>query len=851
MRIASCLYRCPFYTYAVHPFFLASIFRKNLMGLTLLLATAAQGLLLPAAYAAPAAVESFSAGQMQQVVNTYCIACHNDVLSTSGLSLQHVDFNDPGNHAEVLEMIVKKLRAHMMPPAGLPRPEFEIYELMTTWLETELDRVWVANPNPGRISPIQRMNRYEYNNTVNELLGLDVDVTSLLPGDPTADGSFDNMASALPFSTAHMERYMSVARQLTRLAVGMPPLSPSVSIYEIPLYMAQDWRQSENVPFGSRGGLGVSHYFPVDGEYVIKVSLERNYQDYLKGMGWPQQLEIRLDGLLLKRFTIGGEAPGIPAPLSFSGTGELGSSDWETYMLVTAEQGLEVRVPVTAGPSVVSVTYVRQLAEPESIPQPAQQGRLYANDEAYMSYQKVHSIEIGGPFGQVSPARNTASREKIFSCHPEQGSPEDACARTILSAMAREAYRRPVTEDDLALLTGFFNDGRERGGSFDAGIQFAIEFLLSDPDFLVRFHQDPQQLGPRQTFALSDLELASRLAFFLWSSGPDETLLNLADAGRLAEPTVLRQQVRRLLEDPRGVETLVDDFAAQWLNLRRLDEVQINTVVFPEYDLALMEAFEQETQLFIAQTLRTDASVMDLLGARYTYLNERLAIHYGVPGVYGSRFRKVTLPDSNQRGGLLAHGALLTVTSYPGRTSPVLRGKWLLDNILGTPPPPPPANVPILPDAEDGKVPASIRERLAQHRIDPICSSCHNVIDPLGFALENFDVIGAWREFDEGGNPVDPNGTYPGGVEFTGYADLREWMLERPERFAHTLTEKLMTYALGRRVEYFDQPAIRQIVRTAAAENYSWSSLILGIVESPPFLMSITADSTEIAGGVQ
>ena len=831
--------------------FKMSALRAVRLSLALFAATVSQGLWSPYANAAAAIAGDFSAVEMQELVNSYCLACHNDVLSTSGLSLQQVDFNNPSKHAEVLEMVVKKLQAHMMPPAGMPRPAFETYEVMTDWLETELDRAWAADPNPGRISPIQRMNRYEYNNAVNDLLGLDVDVTSLLPGDPTADGSFDNMASALPFSTAHMERYMSVARQLTRLAVGMPPQSPSVSTYEIPLYMAQDWRQSEYVPFGSRGGLGVSHYFPVDGEYVIKVSLERNYQDYLKGMGWPQQLEIRLDGVLLKRFTIGGEAPGIPAPLSFSGTGELGSSDWETYMLVTAEAGLEVRVPVTAGPGVVSVTYVRQLVEPENIPQPVQQGRLYANDEAYMAYQKVHSIEVGGPFGAVHPARNTASREKIFSCHPEQGSPEDTCAISILSDMARKAYRRPVTADDLTLLTAFFNDGRERGGSFDAGIQFAIEFMLSDPDFLVRFHQDPQELGPRQIFALNANELASRLAFFLWSSGPDDTLLNLADAGRLTEPSILREQVKRMLEDPRSVETLVDDFAAQWLNLRRLEEVQINTVVFPEYDLALMEAFEQETQLFIAETLRTDASVMDLLGAQYSYLNERLASHYRIPGVYGSRFRKVALPDASQRAGLLAQGALLTVTSYPGRTSPVLRGKWLLDNMLGTPPPPPPANVPILPDAEAGKLPTSIRERLTRHRVDPICSSCHTVIDPLGFALENFDVIGAWREYDEGGNPVDTNGTYPGGVVFAGFGDLREWMLGRPERFAHTLTEKLMTYALGRRVEYYDQPAIRQIVRTAAEQNYSWSSLIIGIVESPPFLMSITADSAEIAAGVQ
>ena len=784
------------------------------------------------------AQELFGADDMRQMVNTYCLACHNDALATSGLSLQQVDFANPGPHAETLEAVVKKLSARMMPPSGMPHPNFETYEIVTEWLENELDKAWAANPDPGRIAPIHRMNRYEYNNTINNLLGLDVNVMDLLPGDPTADGSFDNIATSLPFTTAHMERYMSVARQVTRLATGLAPLNPSVSTHEIPVYMSQDWRQTEDMPFGSRGGISVSHNFPVDGEYQFKVDLETNYQDYVKGLGWAQLLEVRLDGRLLERFTVGGEAPGIPTPLSFSGTGEPGSIDWEQYMLYRATEGLEVRAPVQAGPHQVTVSYVRQQIEKEGIPQPRQGGRLPANSEAYLDYQKVHAVEIGGPYATAEGIRESPSYNLIFSCYPERLAEETTCAAQILSRVARQAYRRPVTEEDATLLLEFFDRGREQGGSFDHGIQFALEFMLSDPDFLIRSYSDTEQFSDGAIYELNDLELASRLAFFIWSSAPDETLLELAERGRLSDPVVYDQQVRRMLADERGVNTLVEDFAAQWLNLRRLDEVTINTVLFPHYDVSLLEAFGRETELFIRETLRTDSSILDLLSADYTFVNERLARHYGVEGIYGSRFRKVELRDNTQRGGLLAHGALLTVTSYPGRTSPVLRGKWLLDNLLGTPPPSPPGNVPALTEVNTGQIPKGIRERLAQHRSDPVCSSCHTVIDPIGFALENFDVIGAWREFDEVGNPIDPSGNYPGGVEFAGFADLRDWMLERGDRFAHNVTEKLMTYALGRRVEYYDQPVIRQIVREAASENYSWSSILLGVVKSAPFKMS-------------
>jgi len=791
---------------------------------------------------------AFSAAEMRRTVNTYCLACHNDFLQEAELSLQSVDFSRPGEFADELERMVKKLRAHMMPPEGMPRPPFEMYEVMTSWLESELDAAWAADPNPGRVTPLHRMNRYEYNNTINEILGIDVDVMELLPGDPTADGSFDNIAASLPFTTAHMERYMSVARQVTRLAVGLPPAGPTSTTYEIPLYMSQDWRQNDDMPFGSRGGVSAEHYFPVDGDYRVRVQLETNYQDYIKGLGWEQMLEIRLDGRLLERFSVGGDAPGIPAPLSFTGTGESGSVDWEQYMLYGAGEGLEVVAPVTAGPHVVTASYVRQQVDEEGVPQPNQGGRLLANDEVYLDYQKVHAIEIGGPYGSFAADADSPSRAHIFSCYPDSGAEELACASEILTTMARRAYRRPVDSGDTDLLLGFFREGREQGGSFDAGIQFALEYLLSDPEFLVRSYERPAQADG--VHELSDLELASRLSYFLWSSAPDEELLSLAEAGRLSDPDVYAQQARRLLADRRATETLVEDFAAQWLNLRRLDEVVIDTVIFPEYDVSLIEAFGRETEMFIADSLRNDASILDLLGADYTFVNERLARHYGIDGVYGSRFRKAEIPDTGKRGGLLGNGALLAVTSYPGRTSPVLRGKWLLDNLLGTPPAPPPPNVPVLAEA-GGVAPESIRERLAQHSVDPVCSSCHVIIDPLGFALENFDVIGAWRDFDEAGNPVDPNGTYPGGVEFSGFADLRDWMLDRPDQFAHTVTEKLMTYALGRRVEYYDQPVIRRIVREAAEQDYRWSAIVLGIVRSEPFRMSRVSEETPLAAANQ
>lgn len=774
---------------------------------------------------------------VEAVMEEYCVGCHAGPDPVAGLALDVIDWDNPGAHAEALEKVLKKLRFGMMPPAGSHRPPPAVYDSLISWIETDLDRAWVAAPNPGNVRAVHRLNRFEYNNAINDLLGLNVDVVDLLPGDPTADGSFDNMAESLPFSTAHLERYLSVARQVTRLAVGLPPDGPGTTTYKIPLHVVQDWRQSEDLPFGSRGGLSVDHHFPVDGEYVFRVRLRTNWQDYIMGMGWPQEIEIRLDGRLLDRVQLGGDAPGLPAPMSFSGPGAPGSIDWENYMF-TADEHLEVRALVTAGPHSVGVSYVREQVQPEDIPQPEQRGRLLANDEVYMAYQQVESLEIGGPYGGNVVARDTPSRSVIFSCYPSNAGEERPCASEILSRSARRAFRRPVTDTDVEKLLRFYDERRADGDGFDGAIQFALEVLLSDPEFLARIYERPEGVRAGETYRLSDLQIATRLAFFLSSTLPDSTLLAVAERGELSRPGELERQTRRLMADPRSADALTRSFAGQWLNLRRIAEVIVNPDLYPNYDESLLEAFRTETELFIANSIREDASVTVLIDADYTYVNERLAKHYGIEGIYGSRFRRVSLPDRTRRGGLLAHGSILAVTSYPGRTSPVLRGKWLLDNILGSPPPPPPPNIPLLPDVGSGDLPTSMRERLARHRSDPVCSSCHATIDPLGFALENYDVIGGWREVDEGGNPIDSRGTWPAGEEFEGLDGLRDWLLSDPDRFVQTLTEKLATYALGRRVEYFDQPSLRHVVRDAADENYRWSDLIVGIVTSPAFTTS-------------
>jgi mono/diheme cytochrome c family protein len=781
--------------------------------------------------------------------DTYCVTCHNQKLRTAGLALDSLDAAKPNTNAEVWERVIAKLRAGSMPPAGIPRPAAAAYRAVAGSLESEIDRAWAAHPNPGKISAVHRLNRAEYQNAVRDLFALDFDVKPLLPGDETADGSFDNFADVLSISTAHLERYLSVSRQITRLAMGMPPVKPGLDRFEIPLHVIQDERQSEDLPMGSRGGIAIPYNFPVDGEYLIKVSLQRQYQDYIKGMGWPQQLDIRLDGKLLKRFTVGGAAKGRPAASSYAGSGEpnfAGDPEWETYMQITGDAKVEVRVPVTGGPHTVGVTFVRELWEPEGLPQPLQRGRVITDDQVYMDYANVGSVQIGGPYQSAGPPKDSPSRRAILVCQPKATPPEvdknaeTACATRILSRLARLAYRRPVASGDVQTLVGFFETGRHDGGSFDAGIQFALERMLVDPDFLLRVHHENPGSGEGaglSTKPASDLELASRLSFFLWSSIPDDRLLTLAEHGQLSNPATLDKETRRMLADPRAVDALVNNFAAQWLNLRRVQEVVVDPERYPNYDLSLLQAFQRETELFVGSTIKEDRSVVDLLNANYTFVNERLARHYGITGIYGSRFRRVTLPNHEQRGGLLAEGALLATTSYPDRTSPVLRGKWLLNNIfgLGVPPPPPGVDTSAV-ENKPGAPAKSMREKLALHRQSATCNSCHSVIDPLGFALENFDAIGGWRSVDETGRPVDSTGSTVGGAKIEGLAGLRALLLEQPEQFPRTLAEKLMAYALGRRIEYYDRPAVRKIVRDAGAADYRWSALILGIVESPTFL---------------
>ena len=780
------------------------------------------------------------------VFDKYCVNCHNQKVQTAGVNLEMLDAAKLNSNPELVEKVIAKLRGGSMPPPGSPRPEAEVYPRLAGLLEREMDRAWEANPNPGRIGAVQRLNRAEYNNAIRDLLAIDLDVKPLLPGDDTADGSFDNFADSLSISTSHLERYMSVARQVTRLATGLPPVSPMIDTYEVPLHVLQEDRQSEDLPFGSRGGIAVNHDFSVSGEYTIRVHLQRQYQDYIKGMGWPQKLDIRLDGKLVKRFEVGGKAEGRPAAASYAGDGEpnfAGDDSWEKYMQIGGDADLEVRIPVTAGPHIVSASFVRELWEPEGLPQPQQRGRVITNDQVYMGYANVGKLQVGGPYTKAGvQAKDTPSRRAIFICEPRGVSEERSCAGKILSRMARLAYRRPSADADVLTLLEFFDRGRQEGKSFEAGIQFALERMLVDPDFLLRVYREPVRQASAQgtAYPLSNLELASRLSFFLWSSIPDEPLLSLAERGQLNNPQNLEKEVRRMLADPRAVDALVNNFASQWLNLRRVSEVVVDPVVYPHYDLSLLQGFQRETELFLASNIREDRPLPELINADYTFLNERLARQYGIPNVYGTRFRRVTLPNHEQRGGLLSQGALLATTSYPERTSPVLRGKWLVNNILGLSIPPPPPGVDTNIDNKPGAVARNIRERLAEHRNNPTCNSCHASIDPLGFALENFDVIGGWRTVDESGQKVDASAVTMNGKRVDGLPGLRAVLLDDPQQFPRTVTEKMMAYALGRKLEYYDQPAVRNVVRDAGSQNFRWSAIVLGIVRNPNFLTRST-----------
>ena len=778
------------------------------------------------------------ASEYRTLIRRYCVTCHNERLRNGDVALDTMDIEHVGQGAEVWEKVVRKLRTRTMPPPGRPRPDEAAYGAFASWLETALDREAAANPNPGRRPAIHRLNRAEYANAIRDLLTLDIDRGSLLPPDDSGYG-FDNIADVLSVSPTLAERYLAAARKISRLAVGDPELRPTTDTVAVNKYLKQDGRLSEDLPFGSRGGLAVPYYFPVDGEYVVKVYLLRTYNGRIRGLLEPHQLEVRLNGARIARFTIGigaqtdGRAPGEPPETSRQ-------RRERTRALERDLDGREVRFSAKAGPGSLAVSFVGQGSVPEFMlrPQYAVTSYEYAGDGTIPP--GIGSIEIRGPY-EVKGRGDTPSRRRIFVCRPTGGHDEEPCAERILSTLARRAYRRPVTDADVRPLLDLYTATR-RTEDFDGAIEMALRRILVSPDFLFRTERDPVNAASGTLYRISDLELASRLSFFLWSSIPDDELLDVAERGQLTQPAVFEQQVRRMLADPRSTAALVSNFAGQWLHLRNIRLVSPDPYEFPEWDENLRLALERETRLFLESQLREDRGVPELLTADYTFVNQRLAWHYRMPGVYGNHFRRVTLTDE-ARKGLLGKGSVLTVTSYPHRTSPVVRGKWLLENLLGAPPPPPPPDVPELPENDAADVtPLSLRERMEAHRANPVCASCHRVMDPLGFALENFNGIGGWRTTTEAGTPIDASGTLLDGTTFDSPVAFRRALVADPENFVTTVTEKLLTYALGRGTEYYDAPAIRQIVRDAAANNYRWSSLIVGITGSAPFQMRRTEE---------
>jgi len=783
--------------------------------------------------------QTSAAELFQSTLNQYCTVCHNDQLRTGELSLQNLDFSRIGDHAEIPEKVLAQLRTRRMPPVDMPRPDEETYQVMVNWLESGIDQYAAANLNPGRTEAFHRLNRAEYANAVRDLLAIDVDVETLLPADNIDQNGLDNMADVLTVSPALMERYLSAARKTARLAVGESPLGPLTETYEVNILLNQNDRIGDDLPFGSRGGIGIRHYFPVDGQYDLAIRLHRNYVNYIRGMGSPHELEVRLDGELVQTFTIGGLEPDVlQAPASYGGN-QFGDPEWEEYMLF-ADSNLRLRFSALSGAHVVGVSFVRKFTEPEGVLQPPQSVFAAAVNEMRDGDAAVEQVEITGPYEGTGPG-DTPSRRAVFSCQPASNDyvVEETCASEILSSLARKAYRRPIEISDLETLMDFYRAGRGDGEfGFDAGIQLALERLLISPDFLFRVERDPQNIAPGTAYALSDLEIASRLSFFLWSSIPDEELLVAAEEGALHDPLVIERQARRMLADPRS-RALVQNFASQWLYLRNLPSLVPDAVAFPEFDENLREAFRTESELFFESLIRDDRSLLELISADYTFVNERLAKHYGIPGIYGSHFRRVSLDGemARQRGGILGQGSLLTATSYANRTSPVLRGKWVLTNMLGTPPPPPPPDVPDLPETGSDGQPATVRDRMLQHRENPVCRACHAPMDPLGLALENYDAIGRWRTTGEANLPIDATGQLPSGIQFYGLEGLRTLLMERGEEFVGTVTEKLLGYAIGRGPQYYDKATVRGITRAAASDNYSWSTIIVGIVQSAPFLM--------------
>ena len=773
-----------------------------------------------AAEAQPASsARAESAASERAVINRYCVTCHSARLQTGGLSLEGVDVGDVATQAEVWEKVVRKLRAGAMPPQPRPRPDPATHHRLLAYLETALDEAARANPDPGRTETFRRLNRTEYQNVIRDLLALEIDVTALLPRDDAAFG-FDNVNTG-GLSPTLMERYLAAARTVSELSVGSRAPAPGSRVVVVPADRTQE-EHVDGLPFGTRGGTVVDHVFPFDGEYEIQVRLQRNRNENVEGLTEPHEVELTLDGGRLGLFTM---EPSTNMVIQANAT---------YYADAGIDNHLNARLAVTAGPHRVGATFIKKnsaLLETTRQPYDAH----YNMDRHPRQQPAVRTISIAGPFNPTGIGE-TPSRDRIFSCRPADATVEEAesCGTAIIASLARRAYRRPVTFGDIEQLAGFYREGYAEGG-FEAGVETALRALLTSPEFLFRIERDPAGVEAGTAYPVSDLELASRLSFFLWSSLPDDELIEAAADGRLRDADVLRAQVRRMLADPRA-GTLTSNFASQWLHLRNLDAVQPDARAFPDFDDNLRQGFRTETELLFRSVVEEDRSATDLLTADYTFLNERVATHYGVPGIYGDHFRRVGLPPDSPRAGLLGHGSILTVTSYATRTSPVLRGKWILENLLGTPPPPPPPNVPPLGESASSTEVLSMRERMVSHRQNPACAVCHRIMDPAGLSMENFDAIGRWRDA-EGGAAIDASGNLPGGESFEGVAGLRQALLDRPDVFVGTLTEKLLIYALGRGLDHADAPAVRTIVNAASGDDYRLSSLILGIVQSPPFQM--------------
>jgi len=769
------------------------------------------------------------------VIDQYCVSCHNDKLKTGNLSLEQISLDRAGADAETLEKVIRKVRAGLMPPAGAKRPDRATLDAFAGSIENAIDRAAAANPNPGK-TPLHRMNRAEYANAIRDLLSLEVDSATLLPADDSSRG-FDNIADVLGVSPSLLERYVAAAAKISRLAVGERDASPLQVTYTVKGDLSQN-QTLEGQPLGTRGGTTIKHNFPVDGEYQIKLSLLKLSFGQVFGEGAEgEELEVTLNGQRVKLFKLdevamffmreaNGSHPPKPKP----------TDPIEERVKMTPDIRLEFPLKVKAGPQTIGVAFLNKgyAANEDLVKRPVSStydvfiGMQYG----YTTAPHLSRVVITGPY-KATGLGDTPSRRRVFACRPNSAADETPCAKQIISTLARRAYRRSVTDADVEPLLAFYQQEKTKTGNFEAGIEMALRRILADPEFIFRFEPTPAGVAPKTAYRVGDTELASRLSFFLWSSIPDEELLKLAIDGKLHQPAVLEKQARRMLADPRS-RSLVSNFANQWLYLRDLKSANPDVTIFPDFDDNLRQGFQRETEMLFESVMREDRSVLDLLDADYTFVNERLAKHYGIPNVYGPDFRRVPVP-SDARRGLLGQGSLLLVTSNANRTSPVIRGKWILENLLGAPPPTPPPDVPNLEEKPTATA-RSVRERIEQHRANPTCAGCHKIMDPIGLSLENFDAVGRWRAVDEGVK-IDASGQLVDGTAIAGPADLRKAMLGRGDVFVAAMTEKLMMYGVGRETKYYDMPTVRAIMRDAAKNRYRFSDLVLGIVKSQAFQM--------------